>query len=61
CCEDCQQWVPGVMFGARKRRFKFYCAECRARRRELGRKLNYYKVRMRCVVPQLLWSYWQAP
>ncbi|XP_072345118.1 uncharacterized protein [Scyliorhinus torazame] len=43
CCEDCQQWVPGVMFGARKRRFKFYCAECRARRRELGRKLNYYK------------------
>ncbi|XP_078064128.1 uncharacterized protein LOC144490206 isoform X3 [Mustelus asterias] len=31
------------MFGARKRRFKFYCAECRARRRDLGRKLNYYK------------------
>ncbi|XP_059500082.1 methyl-CpG-binding domain protein 1-like, partial [Stegostoma tigrinum] len=43
CCEDCQQWVPGVMFGPRKRKFKFYCAECRARRRELGRKMNYYK------------------
>ncbi|XP_067833887.1 methyl-CpG-binding domain protein 1a [Heptranchias perlo] len=43
CCEGCQQWVPGVLFGARKRRLKFYCAECRANRRELGRKLNYYK------------------
>ncbi|XP_051864909.1 uncharacterized protein LOC127566545 isoform X3 [Pristis pectinata] len=43
CCEGCQQWVPGVLFGPRKRRLRFYCAECRAKRRELGRRLNYYK------------------
>ncbi|XP_072102588.1 methyl-CpG-binding domain protein 1-like isoform X2 [Mobula birostris] len=43
CCEDCQQWIPGVLFSPRKRRLRFYCAECRAKRRELGRKLNYYK------------------
>lgn len=42
CCEGCNQWVSGVLFG--KSRFsKWYCSDCRARRRIFSKQQRIYK------------------